>query len=630
MKGITITGAFDIECAAWDRLVCACLYSPAMGTRTVRSADDLTDALLEREGTWWSWNGGRYDMLQVAEVLRRRGIPYQVNLSGSTVSSLVAGKLKLVDACMLIPMPLDDAAELCGRVPSVLGWPCRCGTDCGGYCGIRTGMSEKRRRQLEGYCAQDAAICYHAVATVLTLCADLGLSARATLGGTAWATAQAWAGLPDATWSGRTWRQVRSAYYGGRVLVARPQAPAGYHFDLASAYPAALAETKVPLGEPAEAGGRRARLAFARGIPGIYRATVRVPESFVPPLPMRGPDQQVWFPLGEMTGAWTASELAVGLDRGVQLVDIHECVAFPDGEDSVLADPVRRWYAERIRAGKASALGRWWRLLCNSVTGKLAERPERHSVVVNPTRTPVICAPGLSHSERAGCNLQRCTGECGAWHQVDRWGEVWSVPYYRMGTCSHVHWAAYLTAATRATVLRGMDEVGDEHLVYSDTDSLWCTDGAPSPLGEGMGQWSQKGAWGDFQARAQKAYRFISTDGEVVCRVAGIGGMTPAEWDAGKRIQARGVRTFLEAAAASDGLFRRRYSLGKLTEPGEWFGDRRLDGPSGRTYPVPYGELIEKGRSGRRGEGGGTEEGAPAPQEGVAYPQAADRGEAPF
>jgi len=236
-------------------MVVGCLYQPARGIETVRTPDDLVSELLDRGGWWWTWFGGRYDMLAVADVLYRRGHRVTCHTAGAPITRLVCGSLTIADAYSLIPMDLDRASGIAGKPPvGTLGWECNCGERCGGYCAITTGISGARLRELEDYCATDTRRVYEVIAALIDHCRDRDYQIRGTLGGTAWATAKARLGLPDASYRTSTWVRIRRASYGGRETVARARADQGAHYDIRSAYPSALADTPVPVGELVEVG----------------------------------------------------------------------------------------------------------------------------------------------------------------------------------------------------------------------------------------------------------------------------------------------------------------------------------------------------------------------------------------
>lgn len=622
---VRLDGVFDIECASWDRMVCGALYRPIDGTTMVRTPDELCDLLLRRGGWWWTWNGGRYDTLRVAETLRARGATVTCRMSGSSISRLVCGNLQILDATALIPMGLEDAAELAGLVAPELGWQCQCGEDCGGYCRIRSrGMDLAELAELRGYCAEDARVAYEVIAAVLTRFAGVGMELRGTLGGTAWETARKWAALPVATckrctenprpascaghWRSEVWRQVRRAYFGGRTTVIRPWAKIGTHHDLSSAYPAALASTALPVGAPVEAAGRRARIAYERGIAGVYQARVMVDEAtFLPPLPVRNPDDSTSYPIGEIEGSWTLLELQAAELAGARILDLEECVAWPDGTQRILSGPIQRWYGLRLADGKAGAWGDLWRLVCNALPGKFAEQPERSSVAINP-RQIRYCNPASKRSRRFGCTHDYCTERCGSYKQLDNAGAIFAVPYYRIGESAHVHWAAYTTSVTRIDLHRQCLAVGRD-LVYTDTDSIWTTGRRPWPEGDELGEWAFKHRWADFSCLAPKVYRYVDVcgsecedHGRVICRVAGAPDVSDVRWKPGQAIDSRrGVLTLREGAKV-DNLFKARRRGGRLPDPlgegGGWWGDRRLRADEGVTYPVRHGESkTQEGRA---------------------------------
>lgn len=612
MRELQVTGAFDIECASWDRFVVGAL-TDGRTTTIARTADDLVDALLDRGGTWWAWNGGRYDFLLVAEVLRRRGLRYGVSLSGSSATRLTCGGLTLCDAARLCPMTLDQACGIAGIEPlPALGWECQCGLVCGGYCTITGREDLFRAAELASYCARDAQACLAIVRALAAEAAQAGIVLRGTIGSTAWATAQARLQLPAASdtlprWA---WEESARGYYGGRVCVARRVAEYGLHHDLSSAYPSALRATPLPVGAPEQLGRAEASAAFADELEGIYRAIVTVPtDEFLPPLPVRGAGGRVGYPVGRFAGAWTGIELRAAQASGATIERIVTGLVWP-ARASFFAPLVEDWHDRRLEHGKASGFGAWYRELSNSLTGKLAERPERSSIIVNPSKVR-LCIPGDPISDRAGCTRARCTGRCAAYSAIDRWGQIWSAPYWRIGASAHIHWAAYLTAATRIAWRAGAARVGDA-LVYGATDSVWSAgDAKPGTVGQEMGQWADKGEWADWRCRGPNAYHYVDVNtGEVHVRVAGASGISARDWRDGgtspdQIVRARGVHTFTQAAAMAGradrpggkGLFARREVTRTLPDPTSgWYGDRRWRAGDQRIGPVTITELREHWR----------------------------------
>ncbi len=580
--GFRCDGTVDIECASWDRFAVAATYEPATGSHVHRSIEDLADWLLKRGGVWWAHCGGNYDFLALAEEFRRRSLPCTIDLSGSRISRVVSGKLSLRDSFPLIPLPLSTAAALAGEQAPDLGIRCTCDRSCGGYCTVRPG---DLRRSVSDLATGDARVLYRVLQAFAEYAIDLGLELRGTLGSTAWATARKLLEIPDVDLTPAEWRAAKAGYYGGRVTICKPRATGpGSHWDISSAYPAALASIALPIGKVDSYGGRLADKCFARECPGIYTATIDVPELYLPPLPMRDPvTDRLSYPWGVLRGTWTLPEIQAAETRGAKVIAVHHALAWDAGAP-IFGSLIRHWYAARRRVGKASPLGQLLRLLCNCITGKLAESPERRSVRMFPDE--LLTCPMTSP-----CSPRRCTTACGAYEQIDLWGQVWGVPFYRLAPSAYIHWAAYLTAATRVAWLTGAESQGRD-LVYGDTDSVWSTARVgPRPQGKALGAWERKHSWSDWQCAAPRAYRYRDEDGGAIVRTAGMS-ITDDEWLAGGAETDRGVLPFMSAARESRGLFRRKAQRWTLPTRGYTtgvYGDRILAPNEGVTYPIRHG-----------------------------------------
>lgn len=582
-----VTGTFDIECASWNKFAVAATYEPATGSAIHRSRAALVDHMIRAGGTWWSHAGGIYDLLAVSEEIRRRGLPCTVDLSGHRVSRIVCGKLTLRDSWSLVPLSLDAAAEMAGEVAPHLPFACSCGLACGGFCTIRPG---DKRSGLADYCAADARVLYLVLQAVDEFAEREGIILKGTLGASAWATARDTLGLADADIAPPIWRAIRRAYFGGRVTIARPrESGPGVHYDISGAYPASLAACHLPDGEWRQLGSRAAMTALARQQPGVYDATVDVPrDTFMPALPVRLEDDRTTYPVGRISGTWVELELRSAVERGAKIIAVDSAIVW-ERTRQLFAPIISRWHRLRQAAGKKTAWGRWLRLVPNSLTGKLAERPDRRSVRMHPEEIK-IC------EGRRPCTNLRCSGRCGAYEQLDIDGQIWSVPFYRPARSGHIHWAAYLTAHTRGVWLDGADRVGGA-LVYGDTDSIWLRGHrTPGKTGDALGAWEYKHGWTEWQCVAPKSYRFRDPSIGTVVRTAGLS-ITDDEWDQGFATSDRGVLGFVEAARTSRGLFRRahrRFSLSSRAADTGLYGDRRLDPGTGVTYPPAYGEAKEE------------------------------------
>lgn len=583
-RTIDVHGVWDIECANWTDPVLAVTLS-SDGPTVHDTVGDAVECMHKVGGHHWSHNGGHYDTLAALEYMRTEGVSRLINVSQGRVTRTTGGGLTLSDSHALVPLGLDAAADIGGKSSPVLGWPCHCGWDCGGYCSITRKLSATKRRQLADYCVADCEALRAMLYAVIAWADEHDLDLRGTIGGSAWATARRQLLLPDAEYPPALERRLREAYYGGRCGVYRHVAPSGRQWDMSMAYPTAMTEP-VPVGVPRQLGPREATAALARQAPGIYAATVLVPESRVPPLPWRHAGR-IYYPHGVVSGCWTLPELAAAINEDTRIVRVLWAIVWPR-EESILAEHMRQWCSWRVAAGKDSAMGRMMRAWPNSLVGKFAERGDRRAVRLHPPRRDI-----LRHRCRgqSPCTLARCSGRCGQWQQLDRWGELWAVPYYKQAPSAHVQWAAYATARTRIAWRREALRHGAD-LVYGDTDSIWTAASLAPDAGIGpqLGQWELVDTWIDWHARGHKQYRYTSTkESRDVLRTAGAR-LSPEQWQAGEAIQDRGAASLLTAARSGKGFFVRRAEKWTLPELGEWCGDR-LTGSDGWTVAPTVAQI---------------------------------------
>lgn len=583
---IELTGTVDIECADWDRFKIAATYD-GVAPKIHDTIGDLVDYLGSRGGTWWAHCGGQYDGLAIVQELNRRKRPAQIDYPRSRMTRVVFGRTTLRDSYGLLPFSLEVIAAMSGERAPALPWGCICRLGCAGYCQI----PKRSARELADYVVADCRVLYRGLCELIDFAYTHGIDLRGTIGGSAWATAQRTLSIADASFTPQMWDMIHPADKGGRTVLARPTSNGpGTHRDISSAYPAALASVSLPTGAPRVVGGRDASMAFLSNRAGIFTATVDIPPSFLPPLPWRH-GNRIRYPHGAIRGTWPANELHAAEDRGVKILDVRSGVIW-SGSRVLFGPLIRHWYQIRSRCGKRSPFGRWMRELANSLTGKFSERPERRTIRMHPKFDSIVIC------RRTGACRNGCNKSCGYWECLDKWGTLWAQPYYRTAPSGHLHWAAYLKAATRIAWLTEAERHGPEHLVSGNTDSIWTTSRNRSiPEGRALGAWETKNTWTEWEARSPSCYRYRdSSSGNIVIRASGAGSMTDTEWKAGMLDRSRGVETLIEAARHGQGLFHRKNA--KWTLPGapdqEWYGDRKLDASGLVTWPVDADELRDR------------------------------------
>ena len=579
---LKLSGTLDIETSDWQTFALGCTYNGSRA-RIWYDGNAMLDHLRSEGGTWYGHAAGIFDNLYFLELARIRGIACQVDRAQHRVTRIVMGGLTLRDSYAVWPVPLDDICGALGRPTPSLPWRCVCGHVCGGYCQIGPRAAEGDP-DLEAYCTADCRDLYDGLVLLRDFATEHKIRLKGTLGQTAWLSAQDELGVPDSTIDWNLWRHARRGDKGGRIAIVRPKARGpGMHYDICNAYPAQLAHMELPVGEVAELGGTHALLALGRERPGIYSLTVRVPDdSFLPPLPWHH-GGILAFPTGVFSGAWTLPEIGHALDRGVEILEGHAALVF-EATAPIFAPLVERWYAIRKKVGRKTPLGQWIGRLAKALTGKFAERPNRSRVTMHPAEIK-ICT-------RAGACADGCTGECGAYEQLDLFGEIWAIPYTRLGPSAYPQWSAYLRAGTRIQWHEQAERFGKE-LCFGNTDSLWITGRKiPQPTGSQLGQWELQHAWRDLEVRSPGAYAFRRDDGGPL-EIRGLPGLTEADWKRGTGMIERGVQTFGRAVGTTKGLFHKRTRRWTLPEhERQIYGDRRIVS-GGYTVPLAAQEIRE-------------------------------------
>jgi hypothetical protein len=330
-------------------------------------------------------------------------------------------------------------------------------------------------------------------------------------------------------------------------------------------YPWALAATPLPIQFRKVSHGRQANQEFAKGFPGVFQATISVPEMFVPPLPV-ATDTGIAFPYGSVTGFWPRNEIEYALSLGCSIERIHSAATF-QRERLIFRPWVEKLFDARIKFGKKSREGAWLKLVLNSLTGKLGSRSERHAIKIWPNM-----------EELRICECENpCECDCGCFQPLDLKGRVWEsvVSLRKVEPCAHAEWAAYLTGAARVKLHRQLIAGGSDDAVYCDTDSCWSEKERLGDSGKNLGEWEPTGRYRDFESLGPKTYHAVLA-GEEITAAKGIPKPVWANLKAGKPNPYSGVRG-LRRAKKGERFF-------------EWVKGTRVVTPNtGRRLPAPGG-----------------------------------------
>ena len=495
-----------------------------------RDEEGMVDHLLGCEGKIWSHNGGRFDLLWLADHLLSRGVKFQAAVSGTRVVRLSVGKAVFCDSAALFKMRLFELTSECGVSKEMLDLPCRhlstCidprepTKPCGGYCWIYRGSPKSKR--IMDYCEQDTRSLAAACAVMEAFALENGIELGITVGATAWKTARSWLELPDAELGFSEHRKLRRGLYGGRCQVFRPRAEKGHIYDVRSMYPWALSSVSLPWGVPTWKSGRDARADYGADRPGYYRATVDVPRMFVPPLPARTRMGRNSYPTGKWDGWFAAPELHYAETLGCAVTPV-ESATWPEARP-IFAPWAEKLFALRDKVGRKTPRGQWVKFLLNALTGKLAAKPEKDQVDgfqemqdavpcgnTGPCRNcGPFCFPGCRNrvGDCGGCCRHHCSGRCGC-HRLISPG-LWARTVYRLEPCSRPEWAGYLYAVSRVRLHKLLTEGGADDACYTDTDSCLSL-GERSGVGAALGDLEHSDVR-YFRARAPKLYGLEKRD----------------------------------------------------------------------------------------------------------------------
>ncbi len=281
-------------------------------------------------------------------------------------------------------------------------------------------------------------------------------------------------------------RFFKQGYYGGRVEIftMKAKGPITY-VDINSLYPSVM-QCNYPDIDNLKRDGRF----------GMAEATVDIPQSHVPPLPVRARGKLL-FPVGRVRGVWCTCELEYAVTCGVHVLHVHNLIG-SRGTVRPFADYVTKCYASRLES-KSPLERTMWKLLMNSLYGKFGTDGKAQKLV-DPETVP--------NSERTGREFFIGDLLC-----VD----VETEP----AAYANILWAAWTTALARIRLHRSIQDClrhGSEPL-YCDTDSLIFK----SPrrkgrysflkLGKKLGEWKVEAEIKEFEALAPKVYQFETEDG---------------------------------------------------------------------------------------------------------------------
>jgi hypothetical protein len=609
---------FDLETENWDKYVVGgCLTSGANDEPgeykdfRFEQESDAVDYLFGLWGDVWSHNGGIFDNKWALDHANARGLSCRAIPAGARIVELRIGKnLRLLDSKALTKISLEDLTKGQDVAKEKLELPCVCGEACGGYCSIRRDMPTEHWGRVRDYLKADCYSLFGAMQKVRRFALQANLDLGITVGSAAWACASRWLKLPKADLGKDDHEFARKGYFGGRVHKGKDFSGEGFEADVSSMYPSRLATKPVPIGESTRhIDERNSGLSYAAGLPGIYRVAVKVPETHLPVLPVRG-TERVYYPFGEFEGTWTRPELEYAVSQGTKIEAFRQALVWPESK-VLFAEWVEAMFALRANApgGKSGPIGTFLKYILNSLTGKFGARADNETVELNPPELRA-CYCTLEDLDSGG----KCF--CGAHAPYGDSPSVFLARRWRLASCAHIEWAGYLTAEARVEWHRQAVSSGDggRDVVYGDTDSLFTEIRRLRAEGKNLGEWEFKGTYRNLQVVAPKVYWFERGE-ELNVRGKGLRlGLARSDAPLGERnSKAQRARGRLEPAArggrsdvfardgivgfwrgAKEGKFFVREHTTRAISAG--FGGRILDSGAAYTRAPHISEIEERER----------------------------------
>lgn len=279
---------------------------------------------------------------------------------------------------------------------------------------------------------------------------------------------------------------VRKGYFGGRTEVFKPIFDAGYDvkknshklpkkaldeikkqkkhkkirvFDANSLFPSVMKGKDYPT--------HFDRLVFGgksydpNGL-GFWEITIKIPKDlFCPPLGLKysiNGNEKLIFPTGTIKGVWTVQEIEYAKTLGCKVLKFHQGAKFHNG-GKIFDDFVNTLYNKRLEAKKKGdgASTMLYKLMLNSCYGKFGQvTKDKEQLVIDDGS--IGLAPTEMEIEVGNGKIIRLARK--------------KTDIYAF---SNVAIAAYVTAYSRLFMHKFYMECGEEHLYYTDTDSIFVT-----------------------------------------------------------------------------------------------------------------------------------------------------------
>ena len=396
--------------------------------------------------------------------------------------------LTFIDTSNYVHMRVKDMGELLGIEKLKIGE----------LIGQKPKTIEEEERMIE-YNIRDAQVSREFMVFLFDAFKDLGASPKTTIASTAMSL------FKNKYLKQTYWRQdtevlkdLFKGYYGGRTEVfKRGKIENMNYYDINSLYPSVMIR-KFP--DPNS--GRttyKDTLHYIEEYEGISDVDIIAPDLHYPYLPFRRPDKLV-FATGTWRGSYTHFELKKAMFLGYKITKVHKTHYYKE-TCRPFKEYVEELYSKRKEyKAKGSNMQLVVKLLLNSLYGKFGQKFEE--------RDNWIPAKNITMEEIK------------SYDKVERINDFMCVKetVEPAAFCIPI-WSAYVTAYARDVLFNYFPEIPP---LYCDTDSIVSPKetSTSSDLGDMKLEYQIK----DGIIVKPKMYAFISSEGEEVIKLKGVGG----------------------------------------------------------------------------------------------------------
>lgn len=312
------------------------------------------------------------------------------------------------------------------------------------------------------------------------------------------------------TWANE-YEDFKKAYHGGAVDVYKPQANNIYCYDINSLYPHVMKENKFPIGEHIYFKGEKP----LNSIFGIVKAEITCPNTTYAPILLHKINGRTVAPTGSWTGWYATIELENAIKYGYK-IKILEGYRW-EKSDYIFKGYVDKLYNLRLSYDKNDPKNLICKLLLNSLYG-------RFGMKTNITEYSIVENFDLN-SEFSDLQIFDNVGLLG----IDKIKNNYTDYKYKMENKEKTESLleistpiAIFTTAYARILMSSYKFKYKDHLVYSDTDSLFLTCELPkSEIGSELGKFKLEYKIKKAVFIAPKVYSLLLEDNSIITKIKG-------------------------------------------------------------------------------------------------------------